>query len=170
MSAGWPMILAARAAEKGASLAECADIIRDGLANTGFIGTVDSLEHLQRSGRIGQVQRYIGSLLNVKPLLELVDGQFVPAGRARTRNKSLLQLAEITMERVNGRSPIYLAVGHFDAVDDAQTLLELLKERLMIDEAIIMEPSPNVALHFGAGALCIQFMAGISEPWFLKSG
>ena len=162
MSAGWPMILAARAAEKGASLAECADIIRDGLANSGFIGTVDSLEHLQRSGRIGQAQSYIGSILNLKPLLEIANGQFIPAGRVRTRKKSLQQLAAITAERVNGRRPVYLAVGHFNAENDAQVLLELLREQIEMDEAIIMEPSPNVGLHFGTGALAVQFIAGVS--------
>jgi DegV family protein with EDD domain len=166
MAAGWPLILAARAADQGVSLVECTAIIREGLANTGFIGTVDSLEHLQRSGRIGLAQSYIGSLLDVKPLLELAGGQFAPAGRARTRKKSILKLVEMTVERVNGRMPLYLAVMHANVADDAQTLLGLLQEQLEIDEFIIGEPSPNVTFHLGVGALGVNFMAGVSEPKF----
>lgn len=163
MAVGWPLILASRAAEKGASLAECTALAQDGLANTDTVGTVDSLEHLQRSGRIGLAQTYVGTLLNVKPLLEVRDGQFAPAGRVRTRRKALAQLVEMTVERVNGRSPVYLSVIHAHAEDEAKTLLDTVGERLKPDESMITEFSPNAALQVGPGAIGIQFVAGASE-------
>jgi len=164
MAVGWPLILASRAAEKGASLAECTALAQDGLANTDTVGTVDSLEHLQRSGRIGLAQTYVGTLLNVKPLLEVRDGQFAPAGRVRTRRKALAQLIEMTVDRVNGRSPIYLSVIHADAEDEAKTLLDTVREQLKLDESVITEFSPNAALQVGPGAIGIQFVAGVSTP------
>ena len=164
MAVGWPLVLAARAAEKGASLTDCAKIARDGLAHTGMIGTVDSLEHLQRSGRIGLVQRYMGSLVNAKPLMEMSDGEIVPAGRVRTRRKALVELAEMTVARVNGRVPLHLFIGHNHALDDARTLMTMLQERLKIDEFIIGEISPIGGILFGPGALGISFMAGVSDP------
>ena len=162
MAAGWPLIRAARAAGTGATLDECAAIVHEGLAQTGFIGTVDNLEYLQRSGRIGPAQRYVGSLLKMKPLLEMIDGQFVPAGRVRTRHKSLVQLAEMSVARIDSRSPLYLAILHGNALDDAQSLQSMLQERLQIDESVISDISPNLAVHFGPGALGVQFMAGVS--------
>lgn len=162
MAAGWPLLHAARAAAAGATLAQCTAIAHEGLANTGFIGTLDTLEFLQRSGRIGLVQRYVGSLLRMKPLLEMVDGQFVPAGRVRTRRKALAQMVEMTVARINGRAPLHLAILHGDAAADAQTLLTMLQERLTMDEAVIGDISANVAVNLGPGTLGVNFMAGVS--------
>ena len=164
MSVGWPLILTARAAEKGASLAECTALANEGLENTDMIGALDSLEYLQRSGRIGLAQRYVGSMLNLKPLLEVVDGQAVPAGRVRTRRKALEQLAEMTITRINGRSPLHLSILHMDAADDAQTLLALIQEKLELVESFIGEGSPIMSILLGPGAIGTFFMAGIPEP------
>ena len=164
MAVGWPLILAARAAEKGASLEECTALAREGLANTDTMGTVDSLEHLQRSGRIGLAQTYVGTLLNVKPILEVRDGQFAPAGRVRTRQKALAQIVEMTIARVNNRMPIYLSVIHADAANDAKKLLVMIEGQLNLDESVITEFSPNAALQVGPGAVGVQFMAGIPNP------
>lgn len=163
MAAGWPLIFAARAAEKDASLAECTALARGGLANTGVVTTFDSLEHLQRSGRLGSAQRFMGSLLNVKPIMEMIDGQGVLVERVRTRRKALAQLVETTVDRVNGRSPLHLSILHYDAMDDAQILSNMLKEQLKLDECFIAEGSANTAVHSGPGALSIQFMAGVPE-------
>lgn len=164
MAVGWPLILAARAAEKGASLEECATLAREGLAHTGMIGTLDSLDHLQRSGRIGLVQSYLGSLLNTKPMIEVIDGEPVPAGRVRTRHKAMVELVKMTVARVNDRLPLHLFIGHNDALDDARTLMVMLQEHLEIDESVIGEMSPIGAVILGPGALGISFMAGIPEP------
>jgi len=164
MAVGWPLILAARAANKGASLEECTALVREGLALTSSFGTLDSLEHLQRSRRIGLAQMYMGSLLNVKPIIESIDGHLVPVVRVRTRHKALAELVERAVDRVNGRSPLYLSILHYDALDDAQTLLAMLQDQLEIDEFFIGEGSANTAVHSGPGALIVQFMAGVSGP------
>lgn len=164
MAAGWPLILAARAAERGASLAECTALAREGLANIGFIMTVDSLEHMHRSGRISWGQKYMGSILNIKPLIEMVDGQLIPIGRVRTRRKALQEITRLTVDRVNGRSPVHLSIGHNDAADDAQTLLDMIQRNIKLDEFIIGEGSPNSAVHSGPGALIVQFVAGVPHP------
>ena len=164
MAVGWPLIRAARAAEKGATLAECTDLAREGLSNTGGISTVDSLEHLQRSGRLGSAQRFMGSLMNVKPIMEMVDGKPALIGRVRTRTKALSQLVEMTAARVNGRSPLRLSVLHYDSLDDAQTVLDMFHKQLNIDEAFIGQGSANTAVHFGPGAIGVNFMAGVADP------
>lgn len=161
MAAGWPLIRAARAAEKGAAMEECEALAREGLAHSGFLGILDSMEHMQRSGRIGLGQMYMGSLLNVKPMIEVVEGQLVPAGKVRTRRKSLAQLAETTAARVNGRSPVYLSILHGTTPEDAQTVLDMIQEDIELAETFIGKFSPNGAVHVGPGALGVQFMAGV---------
>ena len=164
MAVAWPLILAARAAEKGASYAECIALVHKGLKNTGSFGTVDSLEHAQRSGRIGWAQRYMGSMLNVKPILDVVDGQFEPVGRVRTRRKALLELVEMTVTQVNGRSPLHIAIVENDAGEDAQSLLTMLKERLEPEEAFVTAGSPIPGVILGPGSIAVCFVAGVSEP------
>ena len=164
MAEGWPLILAARAAEKGASLEECAAIAREGLANVGVVATVDSLEHAQRSGRIKSLQMYIGSLLNVKPMFEVIDGRVEPVGRVRTRQKSLVELVEMTAARVAGRSPLHLSVLHNDSEEEAQALMSMLQERLKLDESFVAEGSPIVAILTGPGSIAVSFMSGASTP------
>ena len=163
MAVGWPILQGARAAEKGASLEECADLVRKGLANTGTIMTVDTLEYLQRSGRIGWGQRYMGTLLNIKPIMEMIDGQIVPVERVRTRKKALAQLVEMTVDKVNGRSPLYIAIGHCDAEKEAKILLDMMREQLQPEDYFITEGSPNVGIVAGPGLLVTQFMAGVSD-------
>ena len=164
MAVGWPIILAARAAEKGASLAECAALVREGLVNTGTIFTVDTLEYLQRSGRISWAQRYMGSMLNIKPIMEMIDGQIVPVGRVRTRQKALKQVRDMTVEKLKGRTPLYLAIGHCDAEADAKILLDMIQEQVKPNESFITDGSPNVAITAGPGLLVLQYMAGVPEP------
>lgn len=164
MAVGWALIRAARAAEQGATLVECADLAREGLSQTGGISTVDSLEHLQRSGRLGSAQKFLGSLMNVKPIMEMVDGKPALIGRVRTRAKALSQVVEMIVARVNGRSPLRLSVLHYNALDDAQAMMDMLQEQLKIDESFIGEGSANTAVHFGPGALGVNFMAGVPEP------
>ena len=90
----------------------------------------------------------------------MVDGQFMPAGRVRTRRRALVELVEMTASSVGGRSPLQLAVMHGNAADDAQALLAMLQERLKIDEAVVADISANVAVNLGPGALGVNFMAG----------
>src|SRR5574341_1043448 len=77
MGAGWPILVAAQAAEKGAGLAECKAIAEKALENVGILLMVDTLEYLHRGGRIGSAQRFLGDALSLKPILEVVNGVFV---------------------------------------------------------------------------------------------
>jgi len=82
------------------SLAQVTEIARRGPAHTGVVFTVETLEFLHRGGRIGGAARLLGTALNLKPVLELVDGRIEPVERVRTKAKARARVLEIVSERV----------------------------------------------------------------------
>lgn len=161
MGAGWPILKAAQAAAEGAGLAECKAIAEKALENVGIVLMVDTLKFLHRGGRIGGAQRFLGTALKLKPILELVNGEFVGLERVRTRRKALNRLVELLEERIGNRSPVHLAVLHAHAQDVAQDLLEKTVARIKPVEAIITDVSPAVGAHMGPGTVGLAFMAGV---------
>ena len=164
MGEGWPLLMAVRASQDGKSLAECKAIVEEASKHTGLILTVETLEFLHRGGRIGGAQRLLGTALNFKPLLEVIDGRIEPAGRVRTRSKSLQHLAELTVERIAGRTPVYMGALHANAPEDAKTVLDLVSSMVEVKESLITDVSPTVGTHTGPGTVGLAFMAGYDYP------
>lgn len=161
MGAGWPILSAAKAAVRGASLEECKAIVKRALKNVGILLMPDTLEYLQRGGRIGRAQRFLGDVLHIKPILEVVEGSFIGLERVRTTPKALYRLVELLEVRIAGRSPIHLGVLHANAPDLAKQLLKEAAARLKLDETLVADVSPAVGSHLGPGTVGFAFMAGI---------
>jgi len=161
MGAGWPILAAAQAAARGASLAECKAIAQKALENVGILLMVDTLEFLHRGGRIGGAQRFLGDALSLKPILEVVDGIFVGLERVRTRQKALKRLAELLEDRIAGRTPVRLAVLHANAPELANQMLQEAIQRVHPVDTIMADVSPAVGAHLGPGTVGFAFMAGI---------
>jgi len=161
MALGFTALTAARAAEEGASLAECKAAAEKATQHTGVVFAVDTLEFLHRGGRIGGGSRFLGTALQLKPILEVTGGQVEAIERVRTRSKSLQRVVQIIEERIAGRTPVRLATLHANAPDDAQKLLEMATERIAVDESVFSEISPVVANHAGPGTVGLAFLAGI---------
>ncbi|MCJ7625824.1 MAG: DegV family protein, partial [Anaerolineaceae bacterium] len=161
MGAGWPVLEAAKAAADGANLAECKAIAERALENVGILLTVETLDYLHRGGRIGGAQRFLGAVLNMKPILEIADGGFEGLERVRTYKKAQNRLVELLQDRIDGRSPVRLAVLHANAPDVAKRLLEQASEVVHPIETIFTDVSPAVGVHLGPGTVGLAFMAGI---------
>jgi DegV family protein with EDD domain len=157
MALGFQVLAAARAAEAGKSLAQVADIARSGPAHTGIVFTVETLEFLHRGGRIGGAARLLGTALNLKPVLELVDGRIEPVERVRTKAKARARLLEIVAERVRGKSNLRLATIHAAAEGEAAELLEEAKRLLNPIEAFPSIASPVVGNHAGPGTVGLAY-------------
>lgn len=162
MGAGWPILKAAEAAASGASLAECKAIAENALKHVGILLTVDTLEYLHKGGRIGGASRFLGAALNLKPILEVVDGAFEGLERVRTREKSLSRLVELYAERIGDRRPVNVAALHADAPDKAQELLEKAKAVAPVSQTLLTDVSPAIGVHLGPGTVGLAFMAGVS--------
>jgi fatty acid kinase fatty acid binding subunit len=161
MALGFQVLQVAKAAEEGASLSECKALAELARQHTGILFAVDTLEFLYRGGRIGGGARFIGSALNLKPILEVQDGAIEAVERVRTRKKSLSRLVELVTERVDGNKPVRLATLHANAAEEARQLLDDAAAALSAEETVFSEVSPAVGTHTGPGTIGLAFMAGM---------
>ena len=161
MGTGWPLLVGIKAAKAGKSMDEVEQAIREAMANSGVLIMVDTLEFLHRGGRIGGAQRYLGTALNLKPILEVQNGALEPLERVRTKSKAMNRLVELVGERTGGKKPVMIAAVNANAMEDAQALLDMAKERYSPDMAAISAVSPSVGTHTGPGTLGLCYMSGI---------
>ena len=157
MAMGFLVLKAARAAEKGASLEECKALVESYLPRVGAIFCVDTLEFLYRGGRIGGATRLLGTALNIKPILELVDGRIEPAEKVRTRRKAQARMVELLGERTGGK-PLRVCAIHANSQADAQTVLEEVIRKYKVIEGLVSDVSPVVGTHVGPGTVAITYM------------
>jgi len=160
MALGFQALCAAKAARQGASFAECKALAEQAREHSGVVFAVDTLEFLHRGGRIGSASRYLGTALNIKPILEVADGKVEAVERVRTRKKSLSRLVEMVGERSNGRHPLHIAVIHANAEIEARDVLDQTK-KLSAEEYILSQVSPAIGTHIGPGAIGIAYLFGM---------
>ncbi len=161
MAMGFIVLVTARAARDGASLAECIALVESARQNTGVVFAVDTLEFLYRGGRIGGASRLLGSALGIKPILEIRDGVVEPADRVRTRKKSLARALELITEKIDNRTPLRLATLHANSEADARELLSQAQQQLGGVEHVLSEVSPVVGNHAGPGTVGLTFLTGV---------
>lgn len=161
MALGFQVLEAAKAAQRGASLAECKAIAEQAVGATGVVLTPETLEYLHRGGRIGGGAKFLATALNIKPILEVRDGRVEALERVRTRKKALMRMVEIVEQQIGGRTPVRLSALHADSPEDAEFVLEEAKRRLNPVEAFVSEVSPAIGTHTGPGTVGLVYMAGM---------
>jgi DegV family protein with EDD domain len=161
MAMGFMVLHVARAALQGASLAECKKLAEEARSHVGVYLTVDTLEFLHRGGRIGGAQRFLGTALNLKPVLTVEGGRVEAVERVRTRGKALDRLVELVVENCNGKSPVRLATLHADAEADAKVLLDKITPLLNPVESVFAAVSPAVGANTGPGTVGLAYMTDL---------
>jgi len=121
MGLGLIDIVAATAAKAGEGLQQVMEEAKQAIPNTRVLGLLDTLKYLLLGGRIGKAKALLGSILKVKPMIALKDGEVVPAGQARTRTKGIQRLFDFVKDTSNIQD---LAILHSTTPDEAQTLAE----------------------------------------------
>lgn len=161
MALGFQVLSAARAAKDGASMADCRALVDKARENTGVYLTVETLEFLHRQGRIGGAQRFLGTALNLKPILAVEGGRIEPVERVRTRGKALERVVEIVVEKCAGKTPVRIATLHADSPNDAKIMLDKITPIVNPIESIFAAVSPAVGANAGPGTVGLAFMAGM---------
>jgi len=161
MALGFQVLAVARAVEQGANLNDAIALAEESYQYTGVSFAVDTLEFLHRGGRIGGAQRFLGTMLNMKPILAIQDGRVEGVDRIRTKNKAHDRVLELTVEKIAGRTPVRLATLHANAADEARALLTRAEQALNPVESLLTEVSPTVGTHAGPGTVGLAFMAGM---------
>ena len=158
----------ARAAKRGASLAKCkviAEAIRD---HSEVFFAVDTLEFLHRGGRIGGASRFLGTALNLKPILYLEEGKIEALEKVRTSKRAHKRLIELLKDRMDGQSPINLVGVVGAAADKSMTrLMADIKENFQPKEVMMADLSPVIGTHTGPGTVGVAYCAGV-DPALLE--
>jgi DegV family protein with EDD domain len=153
MAEGLLAVSAARAAKQGKGLDDCAGVAEDLIPRTRLYGALDTLEHLKKGGRIGAAQAMLGSMLSIKPIINVEHGKVEAESRQRTRSKSLRYLVEKVREHGHVED---LALMHGDA-KDVDELLDLLGAVYPRDDILVAEIGPVIGTHAGPGVIGVVF-------------
>ncbi len=158
MALGFQALAAAEAAMDGASLAECKAVAQKAKDRSGVFFVVDTLEFLHRGGRIGGAARFLGSALNLKPILTIEDGKVEAVERIRTKTKASERVIDLIAERCKGKSISRLATLHANVPEEGQELLKHASDLLHPKEAIFSAVSPAIGTHTGPGTLGLAYI------------
>jgi DegV family protein with EDD domain len=163
MCQGWLVIEAARDALAGRPLTQITEKIHRLIPLTRMIQTADTLKFLHMGGRIGKAQHLVGSLLSIKPLIGMEDGEIVALGRTRGRHRAYQAMTDWVVgwlpsaTAVSHLNHIRIAYVHVAAREEAEKLREMVENRVTAVESIFAELSPALGVHSGPGTtgLCI---------------
>ena len=143
---------AVKAAWQKAAILERLEAVRK---DTELIYTLDTLAYLARGGRIGRVQALAGSLLGIKPIIRVdrTDGKYSTAGKARTINRALQDIADHLVSLYGSETALWVSVLHGKFEEQARVLANLLKDRLNVAKLEILRVSPVLGVHTGPGVV-----------------
>ena len=121
---------------------------------------VESLEHLRRGGRVSRASAFLGTMLNIKPVLAFNnEGKIIPVEKIRGRKKSLIEMVNKMEEDVDNPDGQIVYVGHGDAPEDAEYVAQLIKERFpTVKETFINYTGPVIGVHSGPGTVNIHYV------------
>jgi DegV family protein with EDD domain len=152
MGQGNLCLVAARRAATGAPLDSIVADVYDRRARTKLYGTLDTLEFLKKGGRIGNARALLGSMLAIKPVVEVRDGVVEESGKVRTRSKAL----RLLVDRVKEHPAENVAVLHGNA-PDLEELLDLLDPIVPRDDIVVGQIGPVIGTHAGPRVIGVTF-------------
>jgi len=130
------------------------DVVNKSIAQTFSVFAVDTLEYLQRNGRIGKAASLLGSLLQIRPILYAdPEGMVAPYDKVRGRSQVIPSLVKAALKNVSTEHPVNLSVVHTVAEDNARKLLEELQKHYEIADLHIGMVGPAIGAHIGPGAV-----------------
>jgi DegV family protein with EDD domain len=149
---GLIVIQASKMAKSGMSLQQIVDEVGKIIPNVHLLILFDTLKYLAKGGRIGKAKALLGSVLSVKPMLAIRDGEFVPVSQVRTRAKGIDKLFDFVKKATNIQD---LAILHNTTPDEAQALIERTNHIFPKEQTILARVGPGLGVHGGPGILAI---------------
>ena len=152
MALGLLVMAAATIAKTGKSLPQVAEDVKQVVSSVKLLVLFDTLKYLAKGGRIGKAKSLLGSVLSVKPMLTIKDGEFVPVGQVRSRSKGIERLFDFVKDTADIED---LAVIHSTTPDEAKSLAERISSILSLKQVRIARLGPVLGVHGGPGVLAI---------------
>lgn len=151
--------LAAQKKSEGMNIEDLSKWVDDNHLKVCHYFTVDDLNHLKRGGRMTAMTAFIGTALDIKPILHVNDeGKLIPLDKVRGRKKALKVLFNYLAELSENLDEQTVFIGHGDCIEDARYLESLIKEAYKVKEVIIHPIGPIIGSHTGPGAITLFFL------------
>ena len=157
---GLVVLAAAKAAAAGKGLAEVVDTAKSVMQRVNLFATLDTLHYLVKGGRVLKAAALASSLLKIKPIFTVSDGEAHPVTNARTNPGAMKRILKIMGQKVVKGQPLHVAVMHADALDRAIALKNQVSSRFDCDELFITEFTPVMGVHTGPGVIGVAFYSG----------
>ncbi len=146
---GSMVLLADDMAKAGKSADEIVAKLTDMIPCGRLYFVVDTLEYLAKGGRIGGAKKLLAELLEIKPILQVKDGQVEPFEQQRTKKRALARLVEVAVEQCQGGEDAHLCVIQVAAEQEAEALVEELKSKIPVSNIPIYQLPPAIVVHAG---------------------
>lgn len=150
---GSMVVAAARAAAAGKSIEDVAGTVEDLIPRTRTYGALDTLEYLRKGGRIGGAQAFLGTMLSIKPIIQIVDGKVEAESRQRTRARALRYLVDKVRDAGEVEN---LAVMHAEC-DDVGQFIDQVAEYHPRDRIIVADVGAVIGAHAGPGTVGVTY-------------
>ena len=153
-------------AKAGKSADEIVAKLNDMIPRGRLYFVVDTLEYLAKGGRIGGAKKLLAELLEIKPILQVKDGQVESFEQQRTKKRALARLVEVVTESCKGGDEAHLCVLQVEAEKEAQALVEELKSKVPVSNIPIYELPPAIVVHAGPKAMGVGFFVRLTGEWY----
>lgn len=145
--------------KEGASKDEVVSWIESNKLRMNHWFTVDDLGHLRRGGRLSGAAAFVGTLLDIKPILQVDDeGKLIPMSKIKGRKKSLKTLFEMLHENIVSPEEQVIAISHGDCIEDVEYLKDMILKEYKVKDVIINHVGPVIGSHTGPGVVALFFM------------
>lgn len=145
--------------KKGASKDEVVSWLESNKLKLNHWFTVDDLGHLRRGGRVSGAAAFVGTLLDIKPILHVDDeGRLIPMSKVKGRKKSLKTLFEMLQENIVSPEEQVIAISHGDCPEDVEYLKDMILREYKVKDVIVNHVGPVIGSHTGPGVVALFFM------------
>ena len=157
---GLVVLAAARDAASGRSLTKVIETARNVMQRVNLFAMLDTLYYLAKGGRVPKAAALASSLLQIKPIFTVKDGDVHPVTNVRTTAGAMNRILKIMEQKVGKGQPLHVAVMHADALDKAIALKNQIASQFDCAELFITEFTPVMGVHTGPGVIGIAFYSG----------
>ncbi|MDI6843680.1 MAG: DegV family protein [Anaerosomatales bacterium] len=157
MELGFAVLAAARAAEQGAGAQEAARAAAEMTLHTRFVFVPDTLEYLRRGGRIGGASALIGTLLQIRPILTVVDGKTDVFAKVRTKHKAMTEIVAALKRDAEAKGLVDVVAHHIADEEEGRQLAAMAAEAVG-REVPVIAVGPTIGTHVGPGSVGLVYV------------
>ena len=149
--------MAKEAADEGKTLDEVESMVREKMAHVKIYGIVDTLEYLHKGGRIGGASKLIGDLLQIKPILTLINGRVEACEKQRTKKKAMARVIDLVASECTDYKKAHFSFSMLEGNPEMDFLKKEFKERFGAEDMPFLNVPPGIMVHAGPGVILLSF-------------